>query len=578
MIASLLVAVPVAPPSADAQTASTGGPLVLLGIDAEDGGVGAHGPINNYVQLVDGVLGDVQNAGTNGILVIGDGKVATDNVTSFWNAVAAGVDATGADGTVGEPITHVNGATAISNQSLAGFEVIGVASGSFQTASGGLTSAENDAWAARDNDIATFVNGGGGLVGFEQSGFATPFNYLAGLGAFSVSSYEYSNINPTADGQAVGVTDALDVCCWHEVFDTYPDWLAVLATEAVSGTNRVAALGGQAARLPGGALTVEDTFGAGNRSHRHAVQGHCGEPVNCATGNFWHAFTDLAVPSRGPDLVLERTYNALGSSLAGVFGFGWSSSADMRLVVDGSGNVTVRQENGSVAVFSPDGSGGYTSLPRVMATMVKDGAGYTFVRQKRETFRFDLNGRLLSLTDLNGYQLTLAYDAAGDLAAMTDAAGRSFTFTHDTAGRIIAVTDPAARSVSYAYDAAGDLTSVTDAKGGVTSFTYDTSHRMLTMTDPRGGVVSNTYDTSGRVTEQRDDINASILFDYTATGTTITNARGNTVVQQYQDGMLTSLSKGVGTPEAATWAYTYDPFTLGRESVTDPNGHMSTRT
>lgn len=244
VVAALLAALLVASPAtvgplraAPAAAAPVGGPVMLLAIDAEDGGVGGHGPIANYRQAVNSVLDEVSNGGSGGLLVIGGGKSATDNVTSFWNSVAAGLDPAGADGTAGEPVTYVNGAAAISAQSLAGFELVAVASSSSETASGGLTAAENDALSGRENDIATFVNGGGGLVGLTQRGFAIPFDYLAGLGGFAIAPLDYSNINPTADGAAVGVTDALDVCCWHEVFDTYPEWLTVLATEAESGTN-----------------------------------------------------------------------------------------------------------------------------------------------------------------------------------------------------------------------------------------------------------------------------------------------------------------------------------------------------
>lgn len=43
------------PPS----VAASGGPVVVTGIDAEDGGPGAHGPIANYVTLVSSILNGV---------------------------------------------------------------------------------------------------------------------------------------------------------------------------------------------------------------------------------------------------------------------------------------------------------------------------------------------------------------------------------------------------------------------------------------------------------------------------------------------------------------------------------------
>ena len=68
----------------------SGGPVVLMGIDAEDGGPGGHGPLAVYANVVSSILADVTNGGS-GILVIGGGKDTTppvDDVTGFWDQVA----------------------------------------------------------------------------------------------------------------------------------------------------------------------------------------------------------------------------------------------------------------------------------------------------------------------------------------------------------------------------------------------------------------------------------------------------------------------------------------------------------
>src|SRR4051794_26423633 len=96
-----------APPAA----ASTGGPVILMGIDAEDGGPGGHGPIGVYQDLITHVLSNVANGGS-GILVIGGGKTTSDNVTRFWAAISSGT---------GAAVTFVNSATNISNRDFAGF-------------------------------------------------------------------------------------------------------------------------------------------------------------------------------------------------------------------------------------------------------------------------------------------------------------------------------------------------------------------------------------------------------------------------------------------------------------------------
>ncbi|MFK4998900.1 hypothetical protein ACI2OX_21210 [Bacillus sp. N9] len=105
--------------------------------------------------------------------------------------------------------------------------------------------------ATRQSDIATFINNGGGLLGFSQTDFTNPYAYLADVGSFTVNTgLGYDNITPTTEGLAVGVTDALDVCCWHDEYATFPSFLNVLATNAATGI--AAAIGGQQVIIPTG--------------------------------------------------------------------------------------------------------------------------------------------------------------------------------------------------------------------------------------------------------------------------------------------------------------------------------------
>jgi hypothetical protein len=204
--------------------AASGGPLILMGIDAEDGGIGGHGPITIYQSVANDILSNVTNGGS-GILVIGGGKSVGDHVTTFWNALAAGT---------GQSVTYVNGG-AIAGQSFAGFAMIGVVSDEINTPFGGLTQTENNLLAARAADIAAHVNNGGGLLGFS-SDFPNAYAYLAGVGSFSANTgLSFSDITPTAAGTAIGITDALDICCWHDEFSAFPPFLQVLATNALTG-------------------------------------------------------------------------------------------------------------------------------------------------------------------------------------------------------------------------------------------------------------------------------------------------------------------------------------------------------
>ena len=300
-------------------------------------------------------------------------------------------------------------------------------------------------------------------------------------------------------------------------------------------------------------------------------------PVNDATGNFTHTFDDISIPGRGKALDFSQTYNSLNAGTASSLGYGWSNSYQMSLSFNSSNsNVTVNQENGSQVLFSNTPSG-YLPPSRVLAALVKNGDGtYTFTRKAREIFTFSTTGQLTQEKDLNGYVTSLAY-TNGQLTSVTDPAGRALTLAY-TNGQLTSVTDPTSRGVSFQYDGSGNLSVLIDVNGGHTTFTYDGSHHMLTMTDPNSGVVTNTYDGSGRITSQTDGMSRKTSYAYGTNTTTVTDPKNNVTVETYRNNKLVSVTKGNGTPQQASWQYTYDPVTLGVATETDPNGHSTSKT
>jgi len=162
--------------SAQSPPPSTGGPVSLMGIDAEEGGT--HPEPSNYTTLINQMLSSVPS-GRSGILVIGGGKAScinppysSDAVTVFWDAIDVLITT--------DAITYVNGA-AVATQGFSGFKMIAVAS--------------------------SFVNGGGALLGFTATGLANPYGYLAPFGSFAFTTgVNYNNITPATDGAARRIT------------------------------------------------------------------------------------------------------------------------------------------------------------------------------------------------------------------------------------------------------------------------------------------------------------------------------------------------------------------------------------
>ena len=309
-----------------------------------------------------------------------------------------------------------------------------------------------------------------------------------------------------------------------------------------------------------------------------------GDPVDCASGDFYHTFTDVSVPGRGPALDLTRTYNSLTAATEGIFGYGWTTSYEANLEVNEDDSITITEGDGSQVTATPDGSD-FTLPSWADSTLVHNEDGtYTFVRQQTETFTFNSSGQLTSITDLNGYSTTLSY-TSGKLTTVTDSDGRTITLSYGDNGLVSEVTDPDSQHTTYAYDDSGNLTSVTDAMSRVTSFTYDDNHLMLTMTMPNGqsggpdagDTYTNTYNGSDQVLTQTDPDGLETTYAYSGDNfsdsggtTTITDPHGNVETESYIDGQLQTLVKG-----SSTWDYAFDQNTLGQTSSVDPDGNVT---
>jgi len=323
--------------------------------------------------------------------------------------------------------------------------------------------------------------------------------------------------------------------------------------------------------------------GSPSQPNARDTEGCSCDPINNTNGNFWHTYSDFFVPGRGIPLSFSHTYNSQFAGVDGPLGFGWTFNYNLTLAQDGAtGNVTIQEEGGSQISFTKAGNL-YTPPSRTIASLVQNGDNtFTFTRQAQEIFTFSADGKLLKMQDLNGYATTLSYDGSGHLTLAIDPAGRKLTLTY-TGNHLTKVTDPdpsGNRFITFSYDGQGNLASVTNLENFSTTFTYDANHQLLTMTDPGpgAGTVTNHYDAQSRVDWQTDQLGRKTTLTYQADGTLITDPKGNATFEQYINGTRVSSTKGYGTPQAATWLYTYDPATLGITSVTDPNGNTISST
>ncbi len=378
-------------------------------------------------------------------------------------------------------------------------------------------------------------------------------------------------------------------------------------------------MGGTPGQPIGGPPGIQDAPKGSNPAWVNCgcVRRTAGDPVDTATGYFGESFTDLSTPGLGEALNVSRTYSssladpagpAGSGAVNGAFGHGWTFNYGMSAATSGS-TVTIRQEDGSTVPFTADGSGNYTaSAPRFDATLVKSGTTYVFTRHAADQFTFDVTtGRLTKISDPAGraaspqYATTLAYDASNNLHTVTDPGGRAYTFTW-TGTHITKVTTAASQEIDYVYNASGNLTDVygvgTLRPGGINGdqdhaqYVYNTLNLMTSERSPVNygkattptPVTSMTYDTSERVLTQTDPLGKITTFIYgpnagaglTAGQNLVTDPVGHKTLYVYQNGLLTSMTKGYGATGASTWSYAYDPVSLGVSVQSNPDGSTNT--
>ncbi len=292
------------------------------------------------------------------------------------------------------------------------------------------------------------------------------------------------------------------------------------------------------------------------------------DSVALHTGEFVLSITDLALPGRGPDLVIAHTYKS-GSNIRGRWGRGWHLSVDIRVLRLENGNLLLVDGDGRKHEFrkKADGSG-YTPPAGVFGQLVETGdGGFARITPSGDRYEFDQEGKPTRMENRNGKGWTFSYADSteanmsvtgtsdffmtGDsdllarthkLETITDEAGREIRFFYHNDGRLDRLSGPGDREMTYAYDERGRLTHIRlpplpDAGAGETDayrFTYKTgTSRLVEATDPAGIVViENDYDDQGRLQEQTHR-GRTLMFAYDRENRATTVTRPNGVVDQY---------------------------------------------
>ncbi|MGZ4134515.1 MAG: DNRLRE domain-containing protein, partial [Tumebacillaceae bacterium] len=324
--------------------------------------------------------------------------------------------------------------------------------------------------------------------------------------------------------------------------------------------------------------------------------------VNPANGNLMLQETDLNVPGRGEPMAVARTYNSRKATAAGLFGYGWWSNLDSRLVDSGSGPITLIDDDGTRHIFGQKIGGGYEEPGGAGLVLVKNPDNtYTLTQPDNTASTYNTAGRLATSTDANGNVMKYTYDTNGRLTTITDPSGRTSAVTYGTNGYVATITDPATHVWKYEYDASNNLSRVLDPASNPMSFTYDTAHKMLTFTDRKGTVTTFVYDTSDRVSTISRPLTSggttssgttTMTYDTTNLVTTETDYEGKRTDYSYNaNGNLTQITQNptdAANKSVITYAYdnnnrltqTKDPLSVNSNGTGyvynyDANGNIT---
>jgi RHS repeat-associated protein len=322
---------------------------------------------------------------------------------------------------------------------------------------------------------------------------------------------------------------------------------------------------------------------------------------------------------------VQYTYDSASGAIAtvtdangGVTKYTYDSSGNLATITDARG-VVIEQNtynesfdgritqqvnaDGGVLHFAYTLQNPTLATSPVLQTVVTDPLG------NQTTYRFNMQGFLVSVADASGQTRTLnrdpahsnlvsdytgngscgicgnpasgdihyTFDAVGNLLTRTDSLGNTTKYTYDTRfNKVSSVTDPLGNTTSIVYDANGKIISVTDANGNMTKYQYDQFGEQIASTDPTGATTASTYDAFGNLSSITNALGNTthLTYDGASRLTQTQDPLGRRTLTTYDnmDGVLSTTD-----PLGSKSVFTYDAVG-GLLTSTDPKGNTTTYT
>lgn len=263
------------------------------------------------------------------------------------------------------------------------------------------------------------------------------------------------------------------------------------------------------------------------------------------------------------------TLDAEGNARLYLFGFAYNPSRYHLVTPDGD-RYTFDERDGFVEAEDPNGN-----------TLTLEADGLVHSLGPRLAITRDAQGRISRVENPGGLGWNYVYDAAGDLVSVTDPDGMETTLAY-VAGSphyLKEVTDPFGRlGTRYEYDGDGRLAAVIDEAGNRVEQDWAPAAFEGSVTDRRGHTTLLAYDARGNITRREDPMGGITRYEYTDPTnpdlpTAITDANSHTTRLEYDpNGKLVKQLNPINFREVYTAAYDE----AGRvQTINDVDGSVS---
>ena len=181
-----------------------------------------------------------------------------------------------------------------------------------------------------------------------------------------------------------------------------------------------------------------------------------------------------------------------------------------------------------------------------------------------ETYTYDNNGNIATVTDRKSQVTTYAYDSLNRRTSATYQDSTSTNYTYDAGNRVTQVQEKDAggtvtATITRTYDGLDRLTEEVTPQGQL-DYVYDAASRRTSMTVAGQTAVTYSYDNANRLTQVQQGTNTvTLAYDDADRRTSLTLPNGNSLTYAYDAAsQLTSLTYKQGATVVGDVSYTYD--------------------